>query len=71
MCLVPEIRDIISSGQMQLRYKSGVAERKLRVDQKHEMRKLRKRCHVCCHMGLRQAWSLTLNVIRHHWMKIE
>jgi len=42
VCLIPEITDIVNSGQTQWKYKG----RKLRVEHKNDISKLRKICHV-------------------------
>jgi len=70
VCLLPEITDIINSGQFQWQYKSGAAKRKLKVEQERRDEQIKKKCHVCWHMGLTLAWFLTLNIRSHHWVKI-
>ena len=43
LCLIPEIADIVNSGQTQRKYKSGGAERKLRVKQEKRDEQIKKK----------------------------
>jgi len=43
LCLVPEIADIVNSGQTQRKYKSGATERKHRVEQEKRDEKIKKK----------------------------
>jgi len=43
VCLLPEITDIINSGQMQRQYKSGAAKRKLKVEQEKRDEQIKKK----------------------------
>jgi len=54
LCLVPEIADIVNSGQTQRKYKSGAAERKLRVAQEKRDEQKEKDA-TSAGIGLRQA----------------
>ena len=60
--LVLKITYVIISGQMHREYKIEAAERKLRVEQEKRDEQIEKKGHVCWHVGLRQAWFLTLNI---------
>jgi len=62
VCSVPEITDLIDSGQMQRKYKGGAAERKPRIEQEKRDEQIKKK--MPCVLTYRFETSLISNIKR-------